>query len=77
MFLMKIELIERDTKLTDIEFELLERNPDGDICDDFDMVWIWATKDQKARMTGDDQSRGFSMDEELDSLYHEVIKYYQ
>lgn len=62
---LKLDLDNRETKLTDAEFDLIERNEDGRINDDFDMIWVWATDEQKARMHGDDWSRGDELDEEL------------
>jgi hypothetical protein len=62
---MTVELIDRETKLTDAEFKALERNSEGRIIDDFDMAWVWMTDAQKERLHGDDQSRGFDVDEEI------------
>lgn len=55
----------RTEVFTAAEFAAIERNEDGRIIDDFDLVWIWATDEQKATMHGDDQSRGDDVDEEL------------
>jgi len=62
---MTVELIERTTKLTNAEFSALRRNTEGRIIDDFDMAWVWMTDAQKERLHGDDQSRGFDVDEEI------------
>ena len=68
-----INLIERDTKLTNAEFAALERNADGRIVWDLDLVWIWATDSQKLRMDSDDRYHGFELDEEMALLASEFM----
>ncbi len=68
-----VNLIERDTKLTNAEFAALERNEEGRILWDFDLAWIWATDSQRLRMHGDDQSQGFELDEEMTFLISEFM----
>ncbi len=48
---------DRTDKLTDAEFEALERNADGDVTDDLEVTNIFMTEAQIERLTGDDQSR--------------------
>ena len=68
-----IDINDREAKFTDAEFDALERNEDGRILDDFDLVWCWATDEQKERMHNDDQSRGFECDEGLAYLMAEFF----
>ncbi len=70
---MNLNLDNRETKLTDAEFDAIERNADGRILDDFDMVWIWSTEEQRAQMHGDDVSRGDDTDEELRCMLAEFM----
>ena len=60
-----LNLDTREVKLTDAEFATIERNEEGRILGDFDMVWIWATKDQKDRMHEDDWSRGQDLEDDF------------
>ena len=73
MIMTNLNLDTRETKLTDAEFASIERNADGRILDDFDMIWIWATAEQKARMHGDDMSRGDDCDEEMRCMMAEFL----
>lgn len=70
---MTVELIEREAKLTNAEFAALRRNSEGRILDDFDFVWIWTTESQKEKMHGDDQSRGYELDEEFTFMASEFF----
>lgn len=56
-----------ERKLTDAEFRAIPRNPDGDVLDEsmFICAWIFATDNQKETLTGDDQTRGDTLDQEL------------
>jgi hypothetical protein len=60
-----IDLENRETKLTNEEFNSLSRNADGDITGDLPMAYIWMTEAQVARLSGDDQSRCDDLEEEL------------
>jgi len=68
-----IELIDRETKLTDAEFASLDRTSEGVIIGDFDFVWLWATPAQKDKMHSDDIAFGARVDEELRYMY--LVKY--
>lgn len=71
---MTVDLQNRTRKLTNAEFRALPRNAEGRITGEFDFAWIWMTEKQKESLTGDDQSRGYDLDEdlryELDSFLH-------
>ena len=56
-----------ERKLTNAEFRAIPRNLDGDVLDEsmFISAWIFATDSQKETLTGDDYSRGETLDEEL------------
>lgn len=66
-----VELIDRETKLTNAEFASLDRTSEGRIIDDFDFVWLWATPAQKDKMHSDDIARGDEVEEELRCMYAE------
>ena len=55
----------RTEKYTDAEFAAIERNADGDICNDLDAHLIWMTNTQRDQLTGDDQYRADLADEEM------------
>ena len=59
-----------ERKLTDKEFRAIPRNQDGDVLDEstFVSAWIFATDSQKKTLTGDDQTRGDNLDEEIRCL---------
>ena len=62
----------RTRKLTNTEFSLLPRHPNGDIHEDlFAEAWIWSTEKQREHMTADDQTRGDDLEEELRCLMAE------
>jgi len=70
---MNLDLNNRETKLTDAEFDSLERNENGRIIDDFPMAWIWMTAEQKDRLHGDDISYGDDCDEEMRCMMAEFM----
>ena len=62
----RINFDNRTRKLTNPEFFLLPRQPNGDIHEDlFAEAWIWSTDKQREYMTADDQTRGDNFDEEV------------
>lgn len=61
-----IDFTNRTRQLTNAEFRDLPRYSNGDIIEGvFADAWIWATEEQRDQMTGDDQSRGDDLEEEL------------
>ena len=62
----------RQDKYTDAEFDAIERNADGDICNDLDVHLLWMTAAQRGRLTGDDQYRADLADEEMACLLAEA-----
>lgn len=62
----------REDKYTDAEFDAIERNADGDICEDLDAHILWMTAAQRDRLTGDDQYRADLADEEMRCLRAEA-----
>ncbi len=60
--------------MTNAEFNSIERNENGRIIDGFDLVWIYATDAQKAKMHGDDQTRGDELDEEFRCMIAEELR---
>lgn len=70
---MNLNLSTRETKLTDDEFDAVERNSEGRIVDDFDLVWIWATEAQRDQMHEDDAARGEELEEELRVLHAQAV----
>lgn len=60
----------RTKKFTMVEFNALDRNDEGRVVSDFDLAWVWMTNNQKAMLHGDDQSRGFDVDEEIHHMMH-------
>lgn len=56
---------DRTEKYTAAEFAAIERNADGDICNDLDAHLIWMTDAQRDQLTGDDQYRADLADEEM------------
>lgn len=56
-----------ERKLTNAEFKAIPRSSDGDVLDEsmFICAWIFATDSQKMLFSGDDQTRGDTLDEEL------------
>jgi len=62
----------RQDQYTDAEFDAIERNVDGDICEDLDVHLLWMTKAQRDRLTGDDQYRADLADEEMRCLHAEA-----
>ena len=56
-------------KLTNKEFRAIPRDGNGDILSHLlDEAWIFATDSQKKTLTGDDQTRGDNLDEEIRCL---------
>ena len=62
----------RQDKYTNAEFAAIERNADGDICEDLDLHIMWMTKAQRNKLTGDDQYRADLADEEIRCLRAEA-----
>jgi hypothetical protein len=69
---MNLNLDTRETKLTDAEFNALARNTDGDVIN-LSLAYPFITAAQRERLTGDDSSRMFDLDEELECLYREAL----
>ena len=58
---------DRETKLTNAEFDNLPRNADGDIID-LSNASIFITDSQRERLSEDDWSRMIDLDEEMACL---------
>lgn len=56
---------DREDKYTNAEFAAIERNADGDICNDLEAHLLWMTEAQREKLTGDDQYRADLADEEM------------
>lgn len=70
---LKLNLADRETQFNDAEFDLIERNAEGRIIDDFDLIWCFLSDAQKSMLHGDDQSRGDDVDEELRVMMAEFL----
>lgn len=66
-----LNLVTRETKLTDAEFDALPRNEDGDIID-LSKAYVFITDEQREKLTGDDWSRMIDLDEEMSCLIAEA-----
>ena len=63
----------REAKYSDEEFAKLERNADGDIVNDLEMVCVWLTPTQIERLSGDDQSRADGYAEDMRCMLAEFL----
>ena len=69
---MNLNLDTRETKLTEAEFNALARNTDGDVIN-LSLAYPFITDTQRECLTGDDLSRMFDLDEELECIYREAL----
>lgn len=70
---MQLNLTTRETKFTDAEFDAIERNSEGRIIDDFDLVACFLTEAQVERLHSDDWSRYGEWEEEMRCLIAEFL----
>ena len=62
----------RETAFTDAEFRTLDRYADGGIVE-LGLAACWVTDKQRAKLTGDDQSRMGDHDEEMSFLLADAM----
>jgi hypothetical protein len=68
---MTTQFDNRTKKFTNAEFSALERNADGDVLE-LSSAFIWMTKSQSEKLSGDDYSRFDDYQEEMRCMIAEL-----